>query len=163
MANVIIRKAQAGDGPTIVSLICALAEYENLPPPDESAQARLMADALAERPRFEVFLAIVDSQAVGYAFIFETYSTFLALPTLFLEDIFVLPAFRKQRIGYKLFRYCVQEAERRGCGRMEWDVLHWNQPSIDFYQRQGAKHLSEWQKYRLTQADIRRLNAESGS
>ena len=163
MSEVTIRKAQAGDEQAIIALISALAEYENLPPPDETAQARLMADALAERPRFDVFLAIVDGQVTGYAFVFETYSTLLALPTLYLEDLFVLPAYRKQRIGHKLFRYCVQEAERRGCGRMDWEVLDWNHSSIAFYQRQGANHLREWQKYRLTQADIKRLAAEPGN
>jgi GNAT superfamily N-acetyltransferase len=146
----VIRRAEPADAPSILALVRALADYEKLPPPDAAAQARLIADAFAERPRFEVFLAIVDGQAVGYAFIFETYSTFLALPTLYLEDIFVLEAFRGHKIGYALFQFCVAEAQRRGCGRMEWTVLDWNTPSINFYQRQGARHLAEWHLYRLT-------------
>ncbi len=160
MAGVTIRKAQPDDAPAILSLICALADYEKLPPPDKAAQQRLIADAFAEPPRFDVFLAFVDRKAVGYAFVYETYSTFLALPTLYLEDLFVLPDYRKQRIGLSLFRYCVAEAERRGCGRMDWTVLDWNQPSIDFYLRQGARHLKEWHLYRLDQDDIKRLNSE---
>src|SRR5215212_4861827 len=127
MTDIAIRKAQPTDAPTILSLICALADFEKLPPPDEAAQTRLIEDAFAERPRFEVFLADVDSKAVGYAFFFETYSTFLARPTLYLEDLFVVPDYRKQRVGYALFRFCVAEAARRGCGRMEWTVLDWNQ------------------------------------
>ncbi len=160
MTHCTIRKAISADGPDILRLIRALADFESLTPPDDAAQKRLLADAFGERPRFDVFLAEVDGQVAGYAFIFETYSTFLALPTLYLEDIFVLPEYRRQRIGFKLFRYCVREAARRGCGRMEWTVLHWNQNAIDFYRRQGGKHLTEWYFYRLDQATIAKLNAE---
>jgi GNAT superfamily N-acetyltransferase len=158
--EVTIRKAQPADGPTIISLIRALADFEKLPPPDDAAQARLLVDAFAERPRFDIFLAEVDGTTAAYAFVLETYSTFLARPTLYLEDIFVLPEYRKLRIGFRLFRHCVAEAARRDCGRMEWVVLDWNTNAIQFYDRQGAKHLREWFSYRLTDADIARLNAE---
>jgi GNAT superfamily N-acetyltransferase len=156
-----IRRATLGDGPTILRLIDALADYEKLTPPDEAAGQRLLQDAFAEKPRFEVFLAEVGGTAAGYAFIFETYSTFLALPLLYLEDLFVLPDYRSQKVGFALFRFCVQEAHRRGCGRMEWTVLDWNELAINFYRRQGAKHLTEWYHYRLTQADLARLVSES--
>ena len=86
---------------------------------------------------------------VGYAIVFETYSSFLALPTLYLEDIFVLSEYRRHGIGLKLFRYCCAEARRRGCGRMEWVVLDWNKSAIRFYNRLGAKRMKEWQLYRL--------------
>lgn len=155
-----IRKATPTDAPTILNLIMALADFEKLTPPDEAAQERLIRDAFGERPRFDVFLADVGGRAVGYAFVFETYSTFLARPTLYLEDLFVLPEYRKQQVGFALFRYCVAEAERRGCGRMDWVVLDWNRHAIDFYDRQGAQHLREWLLYRLTEADIARLNGE---
>lgn len=155
-----VRKAQPADADNILRLIRALADYEKLDPPDEAAQQRLIADAFAERPRFDVFLADLDGAIVGYAFVFETYSTFLARPTLYLEDLFVLPEYRQQKIGYALFKYCVAEAERRGCGRMEWVVLDWNRPAIDFYERQGARHLKEWHTYRLTTEDLARLNRE---
>ncbi len=148
--EVTIRKAQPGDGPRILTLIVALAEFEKLPPPDEAAQQRLLADAFAERPRFEVFLAEVGGLAVGYAFLFETYSTFLAKPSLYLEDLFVLPEYRSLKVGYTLFQHCLTEAQRRGCGRLEWVVLDWNQPAIDFYQRQGATRLHDWLPYRIT-------------
>jgi GNAT superfamily N-acetyltransferase len=152
--EIVVRRAVPADSADILALIHALADYEKLPPPDAAAQSRLIADAFAERPRFEIFLAEVDGQVAGYAFIFETYSTFLALPTLYLEDIFVLESFRGKRVGYALFQYCVQEAHRRGCGRMEWVVLDWNTPSIEFYEKQGAQHLNEWQHYRLTAEQI---------
>ena len=87
---------------------------------------------------------------VGYAFMFETYSTFLALPTLYLEDLFVLPEHRKRGAGSALFRAVVAEAGRRGCGRVEWVVLDWNMLARNFYHRVGARHLDDWCYYRLT-------------
>ena len=155
--DLIIRHAQPADGPEILSLIRALADFEKLAPPDDEAQQRLLADAFAERPRFEVFLAEVAGKVVGYAFIFETYSTFRARPTLYLEDLFVLSESRQQGVGYALFRHCVAEAARRGCARMEWAVLDWNSHAISFYERQGARHLNEWLTYRLDEAAIKRL------
>jgi GNAT superfamily N-acetyltransferase len=155
-----IRPARPDDADSIIRLILGLAEYENLPPPDEAAQQRLLRDAFGERPRFEIFLAEVDSRPVAYAFVFETYSTFLALPTLYLEDIFVLPEYRGRAVGYSLMRFLAREAYRRGCGRMEWVVLDWNRPALDFYKRLGARHLSEWLTYRLDREALGRLAAE---
>ncbi len=152
-----IRQATPADADTIIRLILALAEFEQLPPPDAMAQSRLLTDAFAPRPRFDIYLAEMGGQAAGYAFVFETYSTFLALPTLYLEDLFVLPQFRAQRVGYALFRHCAQEAWRRGCGRLEWVVLDWNQHAIDFYERLGARRMSEWLPYRLDRAALEQL------
>lgn len=149
-ATVTVRKATPADGSTILGLVRALADYEALTPPDEAAQARLLADAFSDRPRFDVFLGEIEGVAVGYALVFETYSSFLALPKLYLEDIFVLEAYRGRKVGLALFQHCVHEAHKRGCGRMQWVVLDWNTPSIEFYQRQGAAHLNEWHTYSLT-------------
>lgn len=145
-----IRPATPADGPRILELVCALADFEQLAPPDGDAQQRLLADAFSDRPRVEIFLGEVDGLAVGYAFVFETYSSFLAKPSLYLEDLFVLPEYRGMKVGYALFQYCVEEAQRRGCGRFEWQVLDWNQHAINFYQRQGAQHMKEWLLYRIT-------------
>lgn len=161
-----VRLATAEDGPTILRLIHALADFEQLPPPDEAAQQRLLNDAFGPRPRFEIFLAevqaekVASAQVAGYAFIFETYSTFLARPTLYLEDLFVLSEYRSQKVGLALFRFCVEQARQRGCGRMEWTVLDWNENAIRFYQKLGGRHMNEWQLYRLTQPDFERILAD---
>ena len=112
-------------------------------------RARLAADAVAVPRPFEALLAEVDGVVAGYAVYFMTYSTFLARPTLYLEDIFVLPAARGQGAGRRLFEACAAEAVRRGCGRMEWVVLDWNTPAIEFYRRRGARQLTEWLPFRL--------------
>ncbi len=149
-----IRKACSADASAILRLVEGLAEYEHLDPPDASARERLVTDMFGERPRIEAFLAEVDGIPAGYAFVFESYSSFLALPTLYLEDLFVLPEYRKMKIGYSLFRCVALEARRRGCGRMEWTVLDWNVPAVEFYRRLGAKHMKEWHLYRLTAAEL---------
>ena len=152
-----VRKALPGDADAILALVDGLAAYEKLDPPDPAAKKRLIDDVFAERPRLEAFLGEYEGRAVGYAFVFETYSSFLALPTLYLEDLFVLPEFRNKKVGYALFTAMVAEARRRGCGRMEWAVLDWNQHAIDFYERLGAKHLKEWQVYRLVREDMEEI------
>lgn len=150
-----VRRATREDAPVVLALVDALAGYEHLAPPDAAAKQRLINDMT--RGRFDAFLADVDGKSVGYAFVFETYSSFLALPTLYLEDLFVLPAYRKKRVGYELFVAMVGEARRRGCGRMEWTVLDWNTIAIDFYNRLGAKHMKEWQLFRLVREDLERI------
>lgn len=137
------------DVPRLLELIDGLADYEKLPRPDAAARARLAHDALADPPLFWVLLGEVEGHIAGYAFYFFTYSTFLARPTLYLEDIFVLPEARGQGAGLALFKACVQEAVHRGCGRMEWQVLSWNTPSIRFYERLGARHMDAWLPFRL--------------
>ena len=152
----VIRPATPADGPAIRALVVALADYERLAPPDTAAQDRLLADAFRPQPRVEIAVAEVEGAVVGYAFFFETYSTFLARPTLYLEDLFVLPAHRGTGVGKALFVHLAREAARRGCGRMEWSVLAWNTPAIGFYERLGAHHLADWQVYRLDRAALER-------
>lgn len=144
-----IRFARPDDSEQILGLILALAEYEKLTPPDAAAQERLIRDAFAARPRFEILVADFDGKLIGYAFFFETYSTFRALPTLYLEDLFVLSDYRKQRAGYHLFMRLVEEADTRGCGRLDFQVLDWNQLARDFYHRLGVQYLENWCPYRL--------------
>jgi GNAT superfamily N-acetyltransferase len=108
-------------------------------------------------PRIQAYLGEYEGRPAGYAFVFETYSSFLALPTLYLEDIVVLPAYRSKKLGYRLFTAMVSEAYRRGCGRMEWSVLNWNQLAITFYERVGGRHMKEWQLFRLVRSDMEQL------
>lgn len=149
-----VRQAAPADTETILTLIDALADYEKLARPDAEAKKRLIRDIFSNRPRVNVFLAEHENKPAGYAFVFETYSSFLALPTLYLEDLFVLPEYRSKKVGYALFTAMVNEAHRRGCGRMEWTVLDWNQLAIDFYKRLGATHMENWHLYRLVRSDM---------
>ena len=138
-------------------LVVALAEFEKLPPPDAAAQARLVEDALGAKPRIEVWLALVndDAEPCGYMILVETYSSFLALPTLYLEDIFVLPERRKVGVGSALLKKVVSLAHERGCGRVEWTALDWNVNAQQVYeQRMGARRLSEWFHYRMTRTEM---------
>lgn len=152
-----VRLARAEEAPILLELIRALADYEKLDPPAPDAQERLVRDIFGPKPRLDAFLAYAKGRPAGYALILETYSSFLALPTLYLEDLFVKPEFRSQGVGAALFRKAVQEAERRGCGRMEWAVLDWNQLARDFYARFGAKHQQEWMTMRLVRDDFARI------
>lgn len=156
-----IRKAVRDDAPAILKLVQSLADYEKLPPPDAGAHSRLINDLFSGSPRIQAYLGEYDGTVAGYAIVFETYSSFLALPTLYLEDIFVLPEFRSRKLGYALFKAMVAEAHRRGCGRMEWTVLDWNRLAIEFYQRLGARHMKEWQLHRLDRDDMERIMAGS--
>jgi GNAT superfamily N-acetyltransferase len=157
LPQVSIRKGNIADGELLCNLIDALADAERLPRPDEAARTRLMRDAFGASPRFDTWFAEVDGVPAGYAISFFTYSTFLALPSLYLEDLFVLPQFRAQRAGKALFLHCVKLAAQQGCGRMEWQVLHWLTPAIEFYNRVGAKRLEGWQPYRLERKDLDKL------
>lgn len=151
-----VRPPTPADVPRFLELVDALADYEKLPRPDPAARERLAADALTQPPRFELLLAELalphtwqEREIVGYAVFFLTYSTFLARPTLYLEDLFVRPEARGRGAGVALFRACAAEAVRRGCGRMEWTVLDWNTPAIEFYRAKGARHLADWLPFRL--------------
>lgn len=155
--SVVIRRAVPSDGGALLQLIEELAGYERLAPPDEDARARLLRDMFSTPPRLDAYLARLDGVPVGYALVFETYSSFLALPTLYLEDIFILPEHRRGGIGLRFFRMLVAEAHRRGCGRMEWAVLDWNQPAINFYRKIGAREMKEWKTFRLVRDDMERL------
>jgi GNAT superfamily N-acetyltransferase len=148
----VIRKAVVSDEPAILALVDALADYEKLDRPSPEARARHIRDRFGPKPKIDCFLAFMDGYPVGYAILLETYSSFLALPTLYLEDLFILDEYRKRGAGRALFLSALEEAKRRGCGRMEWTVLDWNQLAIDFYQKIGGKHMADWQLYRITLA-----------
>lgn len=164
--SIVLRPLTAEHAAAFCQLVTALAEFEKLPPPDAAAQARLVADALGPKPRIEVWLAFVDDAAApcGYAILVETYSSFLALPTLYIEDVFVLPDQRQRGVGSALLRKAVSLAHERGCGRMEWTALDWNVNAQRVYeQRLGAKRMSEWFLYRMTRTDMEQHLAGAAS
>jgi len=158
-ARLTIRRAQAADAGAVIALIEALADYEKLTPPGDAARERLRRD-IAEGRRFSVLLAESGGEAIGYALFFETYSTFLGLPKLYLEDIFVRPQSRSTGAGIALFRAVCREALARGCGALEWEVLDWNRLALDFYELLGAKHSRGWLPYRLDREGIEAVAAE---
>lgn len=144
-----IVKVGEGNVHELVGMLRELAHFESLDPPSLEAEKGLLRDIGSDPPPFLAYLATVNGKTVGCVTVFFTYSTFLAKPTLFMEDLFVLTDFRKTGVGSKLFAFCVQEAERRGCGRMEWNVLNWNSQAIDFYQRRRGVPVSGMVPYRL--------------
>lgn len=153
----VIRRGTERDVPTILKLIRGLAEYERLAHEMEATPARVRAHGFGRRRYFETIICRRGGKPVGFALYFFTYSTFLARPTLYLEDLFVLPEDRGIGAGKALLRALARIAVRRGCGRLEWAVLDWNRPAIGFYKRLGAKLRRQWILTRLTGAPLRRL------
>jgi GNAT superfamily N-acetyltransferase len=151
--SVVINKVDAENFDGFLFLIGKLAEYENLAPPDEEAKRRLRRDCLGRKPKYHAFIGEIGDKPVSYVIYFFTYSSFLALPTLFLEDIFVLEEYRRQGIGGKMFQFVKETAKREGCGRIEFTVLKWNQPAQEFYEKNKAQRL-EWFFYRLVKEDF---------
>jgi GNAT superfamily N-acetyltransferase len=158
--QIVVSACGPDDVTDLPGLIDALADFEHLPHPSDDARERLAADAIARPPRFRALLARTEGRAIGYAIFFETYSTFLARPTLYLEDIFVLEAARRIGVGRALMLAIAREAMARGCGRIEWEVLDWNANAQRFYEGLGAKRMAEWWPYRVEAEDIAGLAAE---
>jgi len=139
-----------------ISLVKKLAAYEKQDLPDRQAETRLKKDALSKTPQFEAYLVKEQEKIVGYLIYYMTYSSYLALPTLYIEDIFVIEGWRRTGIGKKMFEFCARQAKNRGCGRMEWCVYNWNIPAIKFYRKLKATQL-EKTYYRLDKKQIARL------
>ena len=158
-----IRPANQADLAQVVSLIRGLAEFEKLPGPDAGAEARLLADFAASPPRFELLVADGDQggELVGYALYFMTYSTFLARPSLYLEDLYVRPDARSRGLGAAFLRSLAALAVDRGCGRFEWTVLDWNVRAQAFYRALSAQLLPEWTVCRVDSAALTHLAKRS--
>jgi GNAT superfamily N-acetyltransferase len=144
-----IRKAKKNDSKKIINLICELAKFEKLPPPDDNAKKRLINHGFGKNPLFSILVAETEGKLVGYAFYFFTYSSFLANKTLYLEDIFITKARRNKGIGQKFMFELIKIAKKNNCGRIELAVLVWNKNAIKFYEKLGARELNEWKYYRL--------------
>ncbi|PPS46157.1 GNAT family N-acetyltransferase [Chroococcidiopsis sp. TS-821] len=145
-----LRPATPNDVSVLFSLIQALAEYEKLSHAVTGSAEALREHLFSAQPYVEAIIAEVKGQAVGFALFFHNYSTFLTQPGIYLEDLFVLPEYRRQGIGKALIKYLAQLAVERGCGRLEWSVLDWNEPAIAFYRRMGAAVLPDWRICRVT-------------
>jgi GNAT superfamily N-acetyltransferase len=152
-----IRTTTAADVPVILSLIRELAEYEREPNAVVTNEAGLRAVLFGPTPSAEVLLALEEGEAVGFAVYFFNFSTWLGRPGLYLEDLFVRPSLRGKGYGRALLERLARIAHARGCGRMEWAVLDWNDPAIQFYKKLGAEPMTEWTVFRLTQDGIARL------
>lgn len=153
----LIRPATVTDTATLLGFIRALAEYERLLHEVVATEENLRATLFGTTPRAEVVLAEWDGQPVGFALFFHNYSTFLAQPGIHLEDLFVRPEFRGRGFGKALLLHVGRLAQQRGCGRYEWSVLDWNEPSIRFYQSLGATSLADWTLMRVTGERLRSM------
>jgi GNAT superfamily N-acetyltransferase len=158
-----MRRGTARDVPTIVALIRGLARYERLATQMKATARNLRRDGFGRRRYFETLICRRGGEPIGFALYFFTYSTFMGKPTLYLEDLFVVPAARGEGAGRALLAALARLAVRRGCGRMEWAVLDWNRSAIRFYQRLGAQLRKEWILTRVTGPALRRLARDRGA
>jgi GNAT superfamily N-acetyltransferase len=155
--GIALRPATRADVKTILGLIRGIAEYERLAHEVEATEALLLEHGFGPRRIYEAILAERDGRALGFALYFYSFSTFKARPTLYLEDLFVVPAERRGGIGSRLLTRLAQIAVERKCGRMEWSVLDWNTPARDLYFKLGAKAMEEWTVFRMTPDAFGRL------
>ncbi|AZI20510.1 GNAT family N-acetyltransferase [Chryseobacterium taklimakanense] len=153
-----IRKATENDIPTILHLITQLAIYEKLEH-EVVATEETLKQTIFVQNYAEVIIGEEDGQPVGFALFFHNYSTFLSKPGIYLEDLFVEVEHRGKGYGKKLLAELARIAKERNCGRLEWSVLNWNTPSIEFYKSLGAKPMDEWTVYRMTEQEINDLAA----
>lgn len=154
-----VRAAEPRDVPLILHFIRSLAEYERLLDACVASEAALREHLFGPRPYCEVLIAEDAAGPAGFALFFHNYSTFLTRPGIYLEDLFVLPERRGQGFGKALLRRLARIALERGCGRLEWAVLDWNEPAIGFYRRLGARLLDEWTICRVDGDALERLAA----
>jgi len=152
-----LRPAVRADVPLILSLIRELATYERDPAAVVATETALERDGFGERPLFQVTIAEWDGEAVGFAFWFFAYSTWRGQPTLYLEDLFVRPEARGRGIGKETMRFLARTALDTGCGRFVWQVLDWNEPSIQFYESLGGEIVREWLTCRIDGQALRAL------
>jgi len=152
-----IVEAAAADVPVILELILGLADYEKLSDQVTATEEKLRETLFGSHRGADVLLAYTGGECTGFALFFPNYSTFLARPGIFLEDLYVKPEWRGKGIGTALLRRVAAIARERGCGRLEWEVLDWNAPSIGFYKSLGAVPMDEWTKYRVTGEALEKL------
>ena len=155
-----IEPATEQDVPVILRLVRSLAEYEQLAHAVVATEATLRESLFVKRAA-EVVIGYAGDEPAGFAVFFQTFSTFLGLPGMYLEDLFVEPAYRRQGLGEALLAHLAKIAVERGCGRVEWSVLGWNELAIGFYRKLGAQPMDDWVIYRLTGDSLRQLAQKS--
>src|SRR6202034_1941623 len=155
--STVIRRASAEDAGQILEFIRALAAFERAPDAVEAKAEGLVRDGFGPRAFFECLIAEYDGQTAGFALYFFNYSTWVGRPGIYVEDLFVLPEFRRKGIGRTLLKQVATIAVENGCQRLQWEVLDWNTPAIDFYRAIGAEFLDEWRNVRLGAEAIERL------
>jgi GNAT superfamily N-acetyltransferase len=156
-ADLILRFAELGDANKLFDLVKALAEYEKLSDAVTGNVLEFREHLFGSKKYIEAIIAEYAGEAVGFGLFFHNYSTFLTKPGIYLEDIFVLPEYRRMGIGKALLTKIAQIAVERDCGRLEWSVLDWNEPAQAFYRRMGASILDEWRICRVTGDDLTKL------
>jgi GNAT superfamily N-acetyltransferase len=152
--SIAIRPAALADVPLILAFIRELAEYERLTHEVIATEDSLRRTLFGDRPYAECLIASVDGEAAGFALFFHNYSTFLGRPGIYLEDLYVRPDARRRGLGLALLVRLARLALERGCGRLEWAVLDWNEPALAFYRRLGALPMDEWTVHRLAGAPL---------
>jgi len=157
-----LRTATPADVPVILRMVRDLAEYERAPDAVVATEEDFLRHGFGPSPRFSVLLAEQDGEVAGFALWFFTFSTWLGKPGVYLEDLFVRPELRARGIGKAMMIELARIAVREGCGRFEWSVLDWNQPSIDFYRSLGARLMEEWVVCRLEGEALRSLAGREG-
>lgn len=158
--ELLFRYAERGDVKVILNFIKELAEYEHML--DEVvATEELLEQWIFDEKKAEVLFAVKDNCEVGFALFFHNFSTFLGRAGIYLEDLYVKPEYRGKGYGKALFMKLAETAKERGCGRLEWSCLDWNQPSIDFYLSMGARQMSEWTVYRIAGEQLDKLASDS--
>lgn len=162
LEKITFRFATEEDVAEILMFIKALAAYEHLSDEVEATEEKLK-HSIFELGQSEVVFCELDGKPVGFALFFQNYSTFVGKAGLYLEDLFVLEAYRGKQLGKKLLAHIANIAVQRECGRFEWACLDWNEPSIAFYKHMGAKPMSDWTVYRLTGEALKALADESGA
>jgi len=152
-----MRAAKEKDVPVILSFIKELAEYERLSHDVVATEEKLRQTLFGDHPYAEIVLAFYAEQPVGFALFFHNYSTFLARPGIYLEDLYIRPHMRGKGFGKALLKHLAKIATDRQCGRLEWSVLNWNEPAIRFYQSLGARPMDEWTLFRVTGDALKEL------
>ena len=156
-AELTVAPARENDVPLVLEFIRKLAEYERLSADVIADESMLRESLFGAKPAAEVVLAYWANEPVGFAVYFQSFSTFIGRPGIYLEDLFVLPGFRGKGIGKALLRHLARIAKTRNCARLEWAVLDWNQPAIKFYRSLGAIPLQDWTVFRLTDSALHEL------